>query len=92
MSSLIIAQLSSKDRIRHMEQCLLILPSDEVLGEVLISDSTIYFVESSQDSHQSHAESLISFSIDILKIVELHRRWYQLVDCALELFLVGGFK
>ena len=90
MSSVIIAQLSSKDRIRHMEQCLLILPSNEVLGEVLISDSTIHFVESSQDSHQSHAESLISFSIDISKIVELHRRWYQLVDCALELFLVGG--
>jgi hypothetical protein len=90
MSSVIIAQLSSKDRIRHMEQCLLVLPAAEISGEILISDGTIYFVESSRDVHQTLTESLISFSIDIENILEVHNRWYQLTDCALEIFLEGG--
>ena len=90
MSSVIIAQLSANDRIRHMEQCTLILPATAIAGEILVSDSTIYFVESSRDAHQQLAESLISFSIDISSILEVHLRWYQLIDCGLELFLVGG--
>ena len=89
MSSVIIAQLSSNDRILHMEQCSLVLPSDEISGEILVSDSRIYFVQSSTDAITTVAD-LVSFSIHINDIREAHTRWFQLNDCAIELFMVGG--
>ena len=89
MSSVIIAQLSSNDRILHMEQCSLVLPSSELPGEVLVSESSIYFVQSSTDAITSVGD-LVSFSVEIGEVREVHTRWFQLNDCAIELFMVGG--
>ncbi len=45
MSGVIIEQLSADDSIRMMEEATLVLHDREVAGEVLISESTLYFVE-----------------------------------------------
>ena len=71
----IIAQLSSCDRIRHMEQCSLVLPSHEVAGEVLISDHSIYFVENSTD--ETHTTGVLSVTVKLVDVREYHLRWWQ---------------
>ncbi len=73
ISGVIIAQLSSSDRIRHMDQCTLVLPSQEVAGEVLISDHSIYFVENSTDE----TVGVISITIKLDDVREYHLRWWQ---------------
>ena len=72
---MIIAQLSSCDRIRHMEQCSLVLPSHEVAGEVLISDHSIYFVENSTD--ETHTTGVMSVTVKLVDVREYHLRWWQ---------------
>ena len=71
----IIAQLSSCDRIRHMEQCTLVLLSQEVAGEVLISDHSIYFVENSTDETKNNG--VLSITIQLAEVREYHLRWWQ---------------
>ena len=75
VSGVIIAQLSSCDRIRHMEQCSLVLPSKEVAGEVLMSDHSIYFVENTTDETQT--DGVLSITIKLADVREFHLRWWQ---------------
>ena len=85
---MIIAQLSSSDRIRHMDQCTLVLPSQEVAGEVLISEHSIYFVENSTDE----TVGVISIAISLEDVREYHFRWWQVSLDSKKVFLVMLFK
>ena len=76
MIGVIIAQLSSSDRIRHMDQCTLVLPR-EVAGEVLVSDHSVYFVENSTDE----TGDVISIAIKLEDVREYHLRWWQVCFC-----------
>jgi hypothetical protein len=71
----IIAQLSSCDRIRHMEQCTLVIPSQEITGEVLISDHSIYFVENSTEETKNNG--VLTITVNLADVREFHLRWWQ---------------
>jgi len=96
MIGVIVAQLNSRDRIRHMDQvnsfqhfchikhsrlflcskkCSLVLPSHEIFGEILLSDHSIYFVESLADD--KGVEGVVSITVKLEDIREIHLRWWQ---------------
>ncbi len=91
MSSVIIEQLSSDDSIKMMEESTLVIHDREVKGEVLISESALYFVEQQQQQQGegqdcSRGSGPVSFSWKMDTVREIHRRWFQLSDVAVELF------
>jgi hypothetical protein len=49
------------------------LPSQEVAGEVLISQQCIYFVENSTDE----TVGVLSIAIQLPDVRECHLRWWQ---------------
>ncbi len=99
MSAVIIEQLSADDSIRMMEGATLIMHDLEIRGEVLISDSALYFVEQQQEQQEEEEEDSrtnqrgrhhqtrpVSFSWKMNTVREIHRRWFQLSDVAVEIF------
>eukprot|EP00095_Tigriopus_kingsejongensis_P007229 snap_masked-scaffold1635_size32709-processed-gene-0.7 protein:Tk07229 transcript:snap_masked-scaffold1635_size32709-processed-gene-0.7-mRNA-1 annotation:"lysosomal trafficking" len=88
MSSILIENLNSDDHIRFMDKAVLVVPEEEVHGEILLSQSQIYFVE--RGSPTSGSARLRSFTWTVERLREIHLRWYQLTDNALELFLASN--
>uniref|UniRef100_A0A3B3DVL9 Lysosomal trafficking regulator n=1 Tax=Oryzias melastigma TaxID=30732 RepID=A0A3B3DVL9_ORYME len=75
-------------------RCMSVAPSRETAGELLLK-SGMYFVEdNAADAHDTqilHGETEApSFSWTYEEIKEVHKRWWQLRDNAVEIFLTNG--
>ncbi|XP_043243062.1 uncharacterized protein LOC122392349 isoform X2 [Amphibalanus amphitrite] len=85
------------DRVRYMTPCEVIALDGGVPGEVLISDSNLYFVVDRTASTGSSVAGMVLGSSECgyqrwpcEDIRELHRRRYELRECAVELFMSTG--
>ncbi|XP_053188690.1 lysosomal-trafficking regulator isoform X1 [Scomber japonicus] len=86
---------ATSEPIRFTRRCISVAPSRETVGELLLGKSGMYFVEdNAADAHDSqslHGETEApSFSWTYEEIKEVHKRWWQLRDNAVEIFLTNG--
>nr|XP_045006323.1 lysosomal-trafficking regulator isoform X2 [Jaculus jaculus] len=86
---------AASESIRVNRRCISVAPSRETAGELLLGRCGMYFVEESTSdamescSLQGELEPA-SFSWTYEEIKEVHRRWWQLRDNAVEIFLTNG--
>ncbi|XP_043931740.1 lysosomal-trafficking regulator [Protopterus annectens] len=86
---------ATSEAIRFNRRCISVAPSRETSGELLLGRSGMYFVEDnaveSCESYNIHGElEPASFSWTYEEIKEVHKRWWQLRDNAVEIFLTNG--
>ncbi|XP_033836122.1 lysosomal-trafficking regulator isoform X1 [Periophthalmus magnuspinnatus] len=86
---------ATSEPIRFTRRCISVAPSRETAGELLLGKSGMYFVEdNASDAHDNqslHGETEApSFSWTYEEIKEVHKRWWQLRDNAVEIFLTNG--
>ncbi|XP_035260055.1 lysosomal-trafficking regulator-like isoform X3 [Anguilla anguilla] len=86
---------ATSEPIRFTRRCISVAPSRETAGELLLGKSGMYFVEDnaadSHDSQSPHGETeAASFSWTYEEVKEVHKRWWQLRDNAVEIFLTNG--
>uniref|UniRef100_A0A8C1V4L3 Lysosomal trafficking regulator n=1 Tax=Cyprinus carpio TaxID=7962 RepID=A0A8C1V4L3_CYPCA len=87
-SSSIVKDKATSEPIRFTRKCVSVAPSRETAGELLLGKSGMYFVE---DNVSPHGETEpASFSWTYEEIKEVHKRWWQLRDNAMEIFLTNG--
>lgn len=86
---------AASESIRVNRRCISVAPSRETAGELLLGKCGMYFVEDNasdtveSSSLQGELEPA-SFSWTYEEIKEIHRRWWQLRDNAVEIFLTNG--
>ncbi|XP_049591027.1 lysosomal-trafficking regulator isoform X2 [Syngnathus scovelli] len=86
---------ATSEPIRFTRRCMSVAPSRETAGELLLGKSGMYFVEdNAADAHDGqslHGETEApSISWTYEEIKEVHKRWWQLRDNAVEIFLTNG--
>ncbi|XP_051470632.1 lysosomal-trafficking regulator isoform X2 [Apus apus] len=86
---------AASEHIRVNRRCVSVAPSRETAGELLLGKCGMYFVEdNASDSTENlsfHGETEpASFSWTYEEIKEVHKRWWQLRDNAVEIFLTNG--
>ncbi|XP_075875083.1 lysosomal-trafficking regulator isoform X4 [Nelusetta ayraudi] len=86
---------ATSEPIRFTRRCVSVAPSRETAGELLLGKSGMYFVEDNaadvHDNQSLHGETEApSFSWTYEEIKEVHKRWWQLRDNAVEIFLTNG--
>ncbi|XP_005742495.1 lysosomal-trafficking regulator isoform X4 [Pundamilia nyererei] len=86
---------ATSESIRFTRRCISVAPSRETAGELLLGKCGMYFVEdNAADAHDNqslHGETEApSFSWTYEEIKEVHKRWWQLRDNAVEIFLTNG--
>ncbi|KAI7805145.1 lysosomal-trafficking regulator isoform X2 [Triplophysa rosa] len=94
-SSSIVKDKATSEPIRFTRRCVSVAPSRETAGELLLGKSGMYFVEENvAENHENqtpHGETEpASFSWTYEEIKEVHKRWWQLRDNAVEIFLTNG--
>ncbi|KAF4106147.1 hypothetical protein G5714_013809 [Onychostoma macrolepis] len=94
-SSSIVKDKATSEPIRFTRKCVSVAPSRETAGELLLGKSGMYFVEDNVaetlDNQSPHGETEpASFSWTYEEIKEVHKRWWQLRDNAMEIFLTNG--
>ncbi|XP_004620422.2 lysosomal-trafficking regulator isoform X1 [Sorex araneus] len=86
---------AASESIRVNRRCISVAPSRETAGELLLGKCGMYFVEDNasdaveSSSPQGDLEPA-SFSWTYEEIKEVHKRWWQLRDNAVEIFLTNG--
>uniref|UniRef100_A0A668AYI8 Lysosomal trafficking regulator n=1 Tax=Myripristis murdjan TaxID=586833 RepID=A0A668AYI8_9TELE len=81
---------ATSEPIRFTRRCISVAPSRETAGELLLGKTGMYFVEdNAADSLHGETEAA-SFSWTYEEIKEVHKRWWQLRDNAVEIFLTNG--
>ena len=91
-SAISLSQKQSSS-VKMMERCFLVIPEGEVSGEILLTDTHLYFVQHGQiEPPPLYRDFILPLRISMVleSISELMVRWYQLNDCALELFFEFG--
>ncbi|KAI8480550.1 hypothetical protein Bbelb_417300 [Branchiostoma belcheri] len=89
-------RLHTNEAIRYTHRCTNVTPSNEATGEILIGENSVYFVgdEPILDLNSTQFlqgdREVLSMSWLYEDIKEVHKRWYQLRDNALEIFLTTG--
>ncbi|KYN43656.1 Lysosomal-trafficking regulator [Trachymyrmex septentrionalis] len=94
----LIERLHTSEKIRKMSQAKVVTPRAELAGEVLISETCVYFVPDNPDTPLHTDIALGGFDLAVAggtvwrleDIRELHRRRYQLQERAIEIFLITG--
>ncbi|XP_049998401.1 lysosomal-trafficking regulator isoform X2 [Alexandromys fortis] len=86
---------AASESIRVNRRCISVAPSRETAGELLLGKCGMYFVEdnASDTVESSNLQGELepaSFSWTYEEIKEVHRRWWQLRDNAVEIFLTNG--
>ncbi|XP_062980418.1 lysosomal-trafficking regulator [Elgaria multicarinata webbii] len=86
---------AASEHIRVNRRCINVAPSRETPGELLLGKSGMYFVEDNAsdtiESSSFHGETEpASFSWTFEEIKEVHKRWWQLRDNTVEIFLTNG--
>ncbi|KAJ6664668.1 hypothetical protein lerEdw1_006241 [Lerista edwardsae] len=86
---------AASEHIRVNRRCINVAPSRETPGELLLGKCGMYFVEDNAsdtvENSSFHGETEpASFSWTYEEIKEVHKRWWQLRDNAVEIFLTNG--
>ncbi|NXV70828.1 LYST regulator, partial [Atlantisia rogersi] len=86
---------AASEHIRVNRRCINVAPSRETAGELLLGKCGMYFVEDNAsdtiENSSFHGETEpASFSWTYEEIKEVHKRWWQLRDNAVEIFLTNG--
>ncbi|XP_026525210.1 lysosomal-trafficking regulator isoform X2 [Notechis scutatus] len=86
---------AASEHIRVNRRCINVAPSRETPGELLLGKCGMYFVEDNAseiiENSSVHGETEpASFSWTFEEIKEVHKRWWQLRDNAVEIFLTNG--
>ncbi|KAG8444521.1 hypothetical protein GDO86_009617 [Hymenochirus boettgeri] len=86
---------AASERIRVTQRCINVAPSRETFGELLLGISGMYFVEDNasetvEPTSLNGETEAASFSWTYEEIKEVHKRWWQLRDNAVEIFLTNG--
>ncbi|XP_053317240.1 lysosomal-trafficking regulator [Spea bombifrons] len=86
---------AASELIRVNRRCINVAPARETLGELLLGKSGMYFVEDKapdtvESSSLNGETEAASFSWTYEEIKEVHKRWWQLRDNAVEIFLTNG--
>ncbi|XP_014644437.1 PREDICTED: lysosomal-trafficking regulator [Ceratotherium simum simum] len=86
---------AASESIRVNRRCISVAPSRETAGELLLGKCGMYFVEdnASDTIESSNLQGELepaSFSWTYEEIKEVHKRWWQLRDNAVEIFLTNG--
>ncbi|XP_063162622.1 lysosomal-trafficking regulator isoform X2 [Candoia aspera] len=86
---------AASEHIRVNRRCINVAPSRETPGELLLGKCGMYFVEDNAseiiENSSFHGETEpASFSWTFEEIKEVHKRWWQLRDNAVEIFLTNG--
>ncbi|XP_075057049.1 lysosomal-trafficking regulator [Mixophyes fleayi] len=90
-----VKEKAASELIRVNRTCINVAPSRETLGELLLGKTGMYFVEdNASDTVESNSllgeSEPASFSWTYEEIKEVHKRWWQLRDNAVEIFLTNG--
>ncbi|KAM3931239.1 lysosomal-trafficking regulator [Leptodactylus fuscus] len=90
-----VKEKAASEQIRVNRRCINVAPSRETIGELLLGKTGMYFVEdSSSDTVEAYPllgeSEPASFSWTYEEIKEVHKRWWQLRDNAVEIFLTNG--
>ncbi|XP_035828113.1 lysosomal-trafficking regulator isoform X2 [Aplysia californica] len=95
-SAALIYRLYTNEKIQHTCRCTAVYPASESKGELLVGEVCIFFVADGAISGANYTQMLLG-NLDQLSITwphtdirELHKRWYQLQDVGLEIFLISG--
>ena len=91
LAGIMVTQLSQSESspVKHMEKCWLVIPLGEVPGEILLTEDCLYFVQHGQiDPPPLYQDAKLPLRITMIldRVTEVLPRWYQLNDCAIELF------
>ncbi|XP_075388296.1 lysosomal-trafficking regulator [Tenrec ecaudatus] len=86
---------AASEAIRVNRRCFSVAPSRETAGELLLGKCGMYFVEDNasdtlENSNLQGELEPASFSWTYEEIKEVHKRWWQLRDNAVEIFLTNG--
>ncbi|XP_074079064.1 lysosomal-trafficking regulator [Macrotis lagotis] len=86
---------AANESIRVNRRCISVAPSRETAGELLLGKCGMYFVEDNasdiiESSTLQGETEPASFSWTYEEIKEVHKRWWQLRDNAVEIFLTNG--
>ncbi|KYO18832.1 lysosomal-trafficking regulator isoform D [Alligator mississippiensis] len=86
---------AASEHIRVNRRCISVAPSRETAGELLLGKCGMYFVQDNAsetiENSSFHGETEpASFSWTYEEIKEVHKRWWQLRDNAVEIFLTNG--
>ncbi|XP_077974826.1 lysosomal-trafficking regulator-like [Styela clava] len=95
-SKTIRTRLQTNERISVVQSCTNVTPSSETPGEILIGESNMYFVGNEVITDLSLTQALFG-ECEVLvlswrheEVAEVHKRWWQLRDIAIEIFLTNG--
>ncbi|XP_054259566.1 lysosomal-trafficking regulator isoform X2 [Macrosteles quadrilineatus] len=93
MSAVLIERLHTDEKIRHMASARIVTPALEHPGELLIGETCLYFVPSTEPSKLDVTNGSLdacSQAWQFEDVKEIHNRRYQLQERALEIFLLNG--
>nr|CAB3263579.1 lysosomal-trafficking regulator-like [Phallusia mammillata] len=89
-------RLQMNERISMVQSCTNVTTARETSGEILIGENHIYFVgeEAIIDPSLTQVifgeKEVLSLSWQHRDVLEFHKRWWRLMDTALEIFLING--
>lgn len=89
LAEILVSQLSQDNSVsvKVMEGCNLVIPQGEIPGEILLTNDQLHFIPHGE--YKGSTGSL-TFSLDLDSLRDVAARWYQLIDCALEIFCEEG--
>ncbi|XP_060592909.1 lysosomal-trafficking regulator-like isoform X2 [Ruditapes philippinarum] len=95
-SAALIYQLHKNKKIRHTSTCRAVSPVGESKGELLIGEDSVFFVADEAITDANYTQVLLgnkdqlSMTWPFEDVLEIHTRWYELMDTAIEIFLTNG--
>ncbi|KAL5007985.1 hypothetical protein ScPMuIL_013566 [Solemya velum] len=95
-SAALIYNLYRNEKIHHTCRCFAISPNSESQGELLVGENCVFFVADEAITDANYTQVLIgnkdqlSMTWPYHDIREIHKRWYQLRDIGIEIFLTNG--
>ncbi|XP_052057749.1 lysosomal-trafficking regulator-like isoform X2 [Mytilus californianus] len=95
-SAALIYQLYRNEKIQHTCKCTAVAPNSQSKGELLVGENSVFFVADEAITDANYTQVLLgnkdqlSMTWPYDEIREIHKRWYQLRDSALEIFHTNG--
>ncbi|KAJ8308471.1 hypothetical protein KUTeg_013345 [Tegillarca granosa] len=95
-SAALIYQLYKNEKIQHTYKCTAVAPNSESRGELLVGENSVFFVADEAISDANYTQVLLgnkdqlSMTWPYEDLQEIHKRWFQLRDIGIEIFLTSG--
>ncbi|KAL4238058.1 hypothetical protein ACF0H5_002769 [Mactra antiquata] len=95
-SAALIYQLHKNKKIRYTSTCRAVSPVGESKGELLIGEDSVFFVADEAITDANYTQVLLgnkdqlSMTWPFEDFLEIHKRWFELTDTAIEIFLTNG--